>query len=62
MFRCLQSGNFFSGLNPAVVQHDLQNIPAFVERCASFQILQPWQWQLGTRSIAVYAIDILRIR
>lgn len=62
MFQCLQSGNFFSGLSPAVVQHDLQNIPAFVQRCASFQILPPWLWQLGTRSFAVYAVDMLRVR
>ena len=60
MFQCLQTGNFFSGLSPAVLQHDLQSIPAFVQRCASFRILPPWHWQLGTRGFAVYAVDMLR--
>ena len=60
MFQCLRTGNFFSGLSPAVMQHDLQTIPIFVERCASFQILPPWSWQLGPRSFAVYAVDMLR--
>ncbi len=60
MFQCLQSGNFFSGLSPAVMQNDLKTIPAFVQRCASFQIQPPWQWQLGTRSFAVYAVDMRR--
>ncbi len=60
MFQCLQTGNFFSGLSPAVIQHDLQTIPAFVQRCAEFQILPPWTWQLGPRSFAVYAVDMLR--
>ena len=62
MFQCLQTGNFFSGLSPAVMQHDLQTIPAFVERCASFQILPPWPWQLGPRTFAVYAVDMWRTR
>ena len=60
MFQCLQTGNFFSGLSPAVMQHDLQTITALVQRCASFQIQPPWQWQLGPRSFAVYAVDMLR--
>ena len=41
MFRCLQSGNFFSGLNPAVVLHDIQHIPACIQLCASSRILPP---------------------
>ena len=61
MFHCLQTGNFFSGLSPAVMQHDLQTMTAFVQKCASFQISPPWQWQLGPRSFAVYAVDMLRI-
>jgi hypothetical protein len=60
MFQCLQTGNFFSGLSPAVMQHDLQTITALVQRCASFQIQPPWQWHLGPRSFAVYAVDMLR--
>ena len=35
MLQCLQSGNFFSGLYPAVVQHDIQHIPA----CLAFVTL-----------------------
>ncbi|MDA1232855.1 MAG: hypothetical protein O2856_18965 [Planctomycetota bacterium] len=62
MFQCLQTGNFFSGLSPAVMQHDLQNIPACVTRCASFQILPPWKWDLGSRSFAVYAVEMVRGR
>lgn len=60
MFQCLQTGNFFSGLSPAVMQHDLQTITALVQRCASCQIHPPWQWHLGPRSFAVYAVDMLR--
>ena len=61
MFRCLQSGNFFSGLNPAVVQHDIKHIPACVQLCRSSRILPPWHWHLGPRSFAVYAVEMVRI-
>jgi hypothetical protein len=60
MFQCLQSGNFFSGLNPAVVQHDIQHIQACVELCLSSRILPPWLWHLGARSYAVYAVEMVR--
>ena len=60
MFRCLQSGNFFTGLNPAVVQHDLQHVSACVQLCASSRILPPWHWHLGPRSFAVYAVEMVR--
>ena len=60
MFECLQSRNFFSGLSPAVVQNDLQTIPALMSRCQSYQILPPWLWQLGERSFGVYAVDMVR--
>ncbi|MEJ7592115.1 MAG: hypothetical protein WKF77_11235 [Planctomycetaceae bacterium] len=60
MFRCLQSGNFFSGRNPAVVQHDIQHIPACLQLCASSHILPPWLWHLGPRSFAVYAVEMVR--
>lgn len=60
MFKCLQSGNFFSGLNPAVVQHDIQHIPGCLQLCASSHILPPWHWQLGPRSFAVYAVEMVR--
>lgn len=61
MSQCLQSGNFFSGLNPAVVQHDIQHIPACLELCASSRILPPWHWQLGLRTFAVYAVEMSRV-
>ena len=60
MYQCLQSGNFFSGLNPAVVQHDLQHVPACVQLCSQSRILSPWHWQLGPRNYAVYAIEMVR--
>jgi hypothetical protein len=60
MFRCLQSGNFFSGLNPAVVQHDLQHHPACVELCTFSRIFPPWHWHLGPRCFAVYAARMVR--
>ena len=60
MFQCLQSGNFFSGLNPAVVQHDIQHIPSCIELCTSSRILPPWHWHLGPRSFAVYAVEMER--
>ena len=50
MLRCLQSGNFFSGLNPAVVQHDIQHVPACVQLCATSRILPPWHcWEKERR-------------
>lgn len=60
LFQCLQSGNFFSGLNPAVVQHDIQHHPGLAELCAGCRILPPWRWTLGPRCFAVYAVDMLR--
>lgn len=61
MSQCLQSGNFFSGLNPAVVQHDIQHIPACLQLCASSRILPPWHWHLGPRTFAVYAVEMSRV-
>jgi len=60
LHQCIQSGNFFSGLNPAVVQHDLQHLPALVELCASCRTSPPWRWTLGPRCFAVYAVEMVR--
>jgi hypothetical protein len=60
MTRCLDEGNFFSGLNPAIIKHDLENIPALKQHCTSFRILPPWTWQLGPRCFAVYAVEMVR--
>ena len=60
LFQCLQSGDFFSGLNPAVVEQDLQHTPALMELCSASRILPPWLWTLGPRCFAVYAVEMLR--
>ena len=54
---CLLSSNFFSGLNPGLVLQDLKTEPGLAEFCRDVQIHPPWQWQLGPRSYAVYAVD-----
>lgn len=57
MAECLQSSNFFSGLNPGLVLQDLKTEPGLAECCRNVQIHPPWRWQMGPRSYAVYAVD-----
>ena len=54
---CLQSANFFSGLNPGLVVQDLKTEPGLAEFCRNVQIHPPWRWQMGPRWYAVYAVD-----
>jgi hypothetical protein len=58
--QCLNSGNFFSGLNPGVVLQDFRNCPEIAANVANVQILPPWKWQMGPRTYAVYAIHFRR--
>jgi len=55
--KCLQSSNFFSGLNPGLVLQDLKTEPGLAAFCRNVQIHPPWRWQMGPRWYAVYAVD-----
>ncbi|WP_146532375.1 hypothetical protein [Rubripirellula reticaptiva] len=50
----VESQNFFTGLNPAVLMHKLS--PPENDRAASTAIHGPWRWRLGPRLFAVIAI------
>ncbi len=58
---CLSTGNFFSGLNPAVILQDLQTCPEIASLCQDIRIQVPWRWEMGPRTYAVFAITFSRV-
>jgi len=54
------SGNFFSGLNPAVVHSLLTTDEVLAARIENVTVSQPWLWNFGQRIYAVYAVQFRR--
>jgi hypothetical protein len=52
----IQQGNFFTGLNPAVIHALLVTDPLLACRVADVTILAPWTWDLGSRVYVAYAV------
>lgn len=52
----LATGNFFSGLHPGVLLQDLATVPEIAPQIESPAMTDPWRWQMGQRTYAVYAI------
>ncbi|MEZ6060580.1 MAG: hypothetical protein R3C19_09480 [Planctomycetaceae bacterium] len=48
--------NFFTGVNPAVVLSELNMLERLPHGADTAQVFDPWQWQMGPRVFAVYAI------
>ena len=57
---CIESRNFFTGLNPAVLLDVLRRDFRFESRLVAHQVSKPWKWSLGPRTFAVYAIGFQR--
>jgi hypothetical protein len=53
---CIARRNFFSGLNPAVILDLLRHDPWFAARLHPADPVNPWKWDFGVRTYAVYAI------
>ena len=56
----VEHGNFFTGLNPAVIYALLTNDPQLSPQITSTAVSQPWLWDFGQRIYAVYAIRFRR--
>ena len=52
--------NFFTGLNPGVIAHQLRNDAQLSVEIASLQQVLPWFWDLGRRRYAVCGYVIQR--
>jgi hypothetical protein len=56
VFRLVHEGNFFHGLNPAVVVSQLRSDPVLRAQATDVEYRPPWLWTICERSYAVYAI------
>jgi hypothetical protein len=57
---CLEQGNFFTGLNPAVINSLLSSDPLIGPQVEEVRMIPPWLWDLGPRVYAVYAARFRR--
>jgi hypothetical protein len=57
---CVQQGNFFTGLNPAVVHALLTTDPDLSPDITDVVMVSPWTWDLGPRVYLVYAVHFRR--
>jgi hypothetical protein len=55
----VQAGNFFHGVNPAVLAHLVRADPVLAGQAEAPEMPPPWLWDLGPR---VYAVCALRFR
>ena len=58
--RLIQESNFFHGLNPAILATFFQSDPVVGSEIAKVDLIQPWLWDLGPRTYAVYALRFFR--
>jgi hypothetical protein len=52
--------NFFTGINPFVLQSLLSNDASLAQQLEQVQLLRPWLWSFPTRVYAVTAIQAVR--
>jgi len=57
----IRQGNFFTGLNPAVIHDLLVTDPLLSSRIADVAILAPWTWDLGSRVYVAYPVRFRRL-
>ena len=57
----VDQANFFTGLNPAVIHSLLTADPAIAPQITGVSISQPWLWDFGQRTYAVYAARFRRL-
>ncbi|MEO0375389.1 MAG: hypothetical protein AAF329_12350 [Cyanobacteria bacterium P01_A01_bin.17] len=56
----IKDGNFFHGVNPAVLVHLLRQDPELSEQVTVIEPIGPWLWDLGPRNYAVVALKLQR--
>jgi hypothetical protein len=58
--RLIRERNFFTGLNPFVLQSLFTSDPWLLSNVESVRLIGPWRWQFPTRVYAVCAIEATR--
>lgn len=58
--REIAAKNFFTGTNPAALQHLLRTDVGLTEQLASVQFSEPWLWQFLARTYAVYGVTLCK--
>jgi hypothetical protein len=58
--RLIRERNFFTGLNPFVLQALFQQDPWLAARAGLVRLSAPWRWLFPTRTYAVCAIEVAR--
>lgn len=56
--REINARNFFTGTNPATLQHLLRMDAAFANQLADVRFTEPWLWQFLARTYAVYGVTL----
>ncbi len=56
--REIAAKNFFTGTNPAALQHLLRTEICLAEQLANIQLTEPWLWQFLSRVYAVYGLTV----
>lgn len=56
--KLVEEQNFFSGTNPAMVLADLNMLSRLPNGADTVHTIDPWPWQMGERTYAVYALRI----
>jgi hypothetical protein len=54
----MREGNFFHGVNPAVLVQLFRQDPQLSQQVASLKPIGPWLWNLGPRHYAVVALKV----
>ncbi|MCI0359721.1 MAG: hypothetical protein L0211_14690 [Planctomycetaceae bacterium] len=58
---CIECGNFFTGLNPAVIHSLLRTDADVAPKITDVVMVPPWTWDLGPRVYLVYAVRFRRL-
>jgi len=58
----IRQQNFFTGLNPFIIQHLFLTDPELAPHVASAEVTEPWLWDLGPRAYLVCGIVIRRTK
>lgn len=58
LVQLIRKGNFFHGVNPAVIVNLFRQDPVLSQQVATLEPIGPWRWNLGPRHYAVIAVKI----
>jgi hypothetical protein len=60
--RLVQEGNFFHGLNPAVLASFFRTDPVVAPQVAALEQVRPWLWDFGPRVYGVCALKFRKVQ